>query len=239
MGIFDQGIWLLEPVPRAVRDGHGTRPVRGPHLVHTPPGGPPVLVVAPRQTLLVLQTFLLGGRDPDLPDGQEGHGEHRHRHGPGGRLPAQPGPPERQPRTVPSRGLSRPLDRGRGVRGLRVQGLASPGRGGRKPPRQRGRGPADRVPLGLWVFRSTQPQVGIVDHRRFDRLRRLCHPGGHRLPARHDLVLRSGRIPFGGLGGLLTTPFVHPGRFWAYLRGGGYKPFSTSGRWGFRTPGCS
>ena len=32
------------------------------------------------------------------------------------------------------------------------------------------------------------------------------------------------RIPFGGIWGLVRTPFVHPGRFWSYLTSG-YKPF--------------
>ncbi len=32
------------------------------------------------------------------------------------------------------------------------------------------------------------------------------------------------RIPFGGLGGLATTPFAHPPRFWDYVRSG-YRPF--------------
>ena len=32
------------------------------------------------------------------------------------------------------------------------------------------------------------------------------------------------RIPFGGIWGLLRTPFAHPGKFWSYLISG-YKPF--------------
>ena len=32
------------------------------------------------------------------------------------------------------------------------------------------------------------------------------------------------RIPFGGIWGLIRTPFAHPGKFWSYLVGG-YKPF--------------
>jgi uncharacterized membrane protein len=32
------------------------------------------------------------------------------------------------------------------------------------------------------------------------------------------------RIPFGGIGGLVSAPFVHPVGFWRYLRSG-YKPF--------------
>ncbi|MGH9055789.1 MAG: DUF2079 domain-containing protein [Acidimicrobiales bacterium] len=32
------------------------------------------------------------------------------------------------------------------------------------------------------------------------------------------------RIPFGGIAGLASAPFAHPGRFWGYFRGGG-RPF--------------
>lgn len=34
----------------------------------------------------------------------------------------------------------------------------------------------------------------------------------------------TGRIPFGGLGGLVAAPFTHPGRFWDYVRSG-HRPF--------------
>jgi uncharacterized membrane protein len=79
------------------------------------------------------------------------------------------------------------------------------------------------APLGLWVFWRRNRKWGLwimagsIAYAVFATQVVIASLLG-------TTSFYAGRIPFGGTGGLLTTPFVHPGRFWAYARSG-YKPF--------------
>ena len=134
-------------------------------------------------------------------------------HRAGRRLPAQPGPAERQPRAVPPRSASWSLA-GRGdLRRRRVQaGLLAVAVAGIAAV-QGGHGPAHDPPGGLGLL-APESQVGaaVVRWRR---------GRGWRSPTRWFIYALLGtisfyadRIPFGGIGGTIRTALLRPGRFW-------------------------
>jgi uncharacterized membrane protein len=79
------------------------------------------------------------------------------------------------------------------------------------------------VPLALWVFWRRDRRVGVG----------LGLGAALYMAFAYEVVIRfllgttsfySNRIPFGGLGGLASAPFLHAGRFWSYAKSG-YRPF--------------
>jgi uncharacterized membrane protein len=92
------------------------------------------------------------------------------------------------------------------------------------------------VPLGLWVLWRRNRGWGLT----------IIGASIAWMAFAYGVVISSllgttsfyaNRIPFGGIGGLVTTPFAHPVRFWRYVRGG-YRPFylwqmGISFGWGF------
>ncbi len=79
------------------------------------------------------------------------------------------------------------------------------------------------IPLGVWVYLRRDKAIGIG----------IATAAAAYMAFAFEVVIRSilgtanfygGRLPFGGLVGLIESPFRHPGRLWAYLKGGG-RPF--------------
>lgn len=79
------------------------------------------------------------------------------------------------------------------------------------------------LPLGAWVFWRRNRTWGLV----------IMAGAIAWMVFAYEVVIAAllgttgfyaNRIPFGGLGGVVTTPFAHPPRFWDYVRSG-YRPF--------------
>jgi uncharacterized membrane protein len=79
------------------------------------------------------------------------------------------------------------------------------------------------VPLGVWVAWRRRPRFGLV----------IAAAALAWSAFAYEVVIRlllgttsfySGRIPFGGIRGLLDEPVTHPETFWDYV-GSGYRPF--------------
>jgi len=79
------------------------------------------------------------------------------------------------------------------------------------------------IPLGVWVYFRRNKKWGAG----------IAVGAGAYMAFAFEVVIRTllgtaafyaNRLPFGGLSGLLESPFLHPGQLWAYLTSGG-RPY--------------
>lgn len=79
------------------------------------------------------------------------------------------------------------------------------------------------IPLGVWVYYRRDKAWGAG----------IAVAAGAYMAFAFEVVIRAllgtaafygNRIPFGGLAGLVESPFVHPGKLWSYLTSGG-RPY--------------
>ena len=175
---------------------------------------------------------------PDLPAGRSGHPDLPAGAAPGrrcaladlagSRLPAQPGPPERQPRTVPCRMLHGP------VSGLAIYAaVESKGGPARRWPRldcccARRTRRSWSSPLAIWVFSRRDRSGGV----RFVVGAVAWWPSadsGFIYAAARASNVHGGRLPFGGIGGTCPNRIPRPGRSVRLPRAKAGR--STCGRW--------